>query len=111
MTTRSVSVETVLRDSPSYSAVPVALAPSEKTAAVTRLRYLEGQLLDESGHPRRGIGRVTAEQLVARVNDLRHALGWLEIEPSGQWRWPACTAQNPLSRPEAGEPVPTGASA
>jgi hypothetical protein len=89
MTTKSMSVKTVLRDSLSYSAVPVALAPSEKTAAVTRVRYLESELFDESGHPRRGIGRVKAEQLVARINDLRHALGWLEIEPSGQWRWPA----------------------
>jgi hypothetical protein len=89
MTTRSMSVETVLRDSLSYSAVPVALARSEKAAAVTRVRYLESQLFDESGHPRRGISRVKSEQVVARVNDLRHALGWLEIEPSGQWRWPA----------------------
>ena len=89
MTTKSMCVKTVLRDSLSYSAVPVALAPSEKTAAVTRVRHLESELFDESGHLRRGITRVKAEQVVARINDLRHALGWLEIEPSGQWRWPA----------------------
>ncbi len=89
MTTLMHSADTYVRDSLSYSAVPVALAPSDKTAAVTQVRYLERELFDDSGHLRRGINRVKAEQLVVRINDLRHALGWLEIDPNGQWRWPA----------------------
>jgi hypothetical protein len=89
MTTLVESVRTYVRDSLSYSAVPVALAPSDKTAAVTQVRCLERELFDDAGHLRRGISALKAEQMVARINDLRHALGWLEIDPSGQWRWPA----------------------
>jgi len=89
MTALVHSAEANLRDSLSYSAVPMALKPSDKTAAVTQVRYLERELFDDAGHLRRGISRVKAEQLVVRINDLRHALGWLEIDPSGQWRWPA----------------------
>jgi hypothetical protein len=25
---------------------------------------------------------------VAQINELRHLLGWLEIDVHGQWRWP-----------------------
>jgi hypothetical protein len=89
MTTLVHSADTHIRDSLSYSAVPVALKPSDKTAAVTQVRYLELELFDDAGHLRRGISRVKAEQLVVRINDLRHALGWLEIDPTGNWRWPA----------------------
>jgi hypothetical protein len=89
MTTVVHSADAYAGDSLSYSAVPAALAPRDKTAAVTQVRYLECELFDDGGHLRRGINRVKAEQLVVRINDLRHALGWLEIDPSGQWRWPA----------------------
>ena len=66
-----------------------SLPPAEKTAAITRVRYLERELFDDSGHIRRRITRATAEEMVVLINDLRHALGWLEIDIDGHWRWPS----------------------
>ena len=65
------------------------LPRAEKTAAVTKVQYLEHELFDDSGHIRRGVTPVRAEEVVATINDLRHALGWLEIDLDGRWRWPA----------------------
>jgi hypothetical protein len=70
-----------------YTAVP-ALGPAEKTAAVTRVRYLEGQLFDESGPTRRGVTEDQVQRRVSQINQLRHLLGWLEIDLHGRWRWP-----------------------
>ena len=70
------------------TAVP-ALGPAEKTAAVTRVRYLEGQLFDQSGPPPRGVTEDQVQRRVSQINQLRHLLGWLEIDLHGQWRWPS----------------------
>jgi hypothetical protein len=61
---------------------------AQKTAAITRVRYLEHELFDDDGHVRRGINPVRAEEIVASINELRHALGWLEIDPEGHPLWP-----------------------
>jgi hypothetical protein len=65
-----------------------ALPPADKTAALTRVRYLERQLFDDSGQVRRGVTPDRADDTVADINHLRRALGWLEIDPDGRWRWP-----------------------
>jgi hypothetical protein len=65
-----------------------ALQPADKTAALTRVRYLERELFDDGGHLRRRITPERADETVARINHLRRALGWLEIDLDGQWRWP-----------------------
>jgi hypothetical protein len=64
------------------------LQPTDKTAAVTRVRVLERQLFDDSGHLRRGVTPERADETVALINNLRRALGWLEIDLDGRWRWP-----------------------
>ena len=66
-----------------------ALRPADKTAALTRVRYLEHELFDDSGHLRRGITAELALDSVALINQLRRALGWLEIDLDSRWRWPA----------------------
>jgi hypothetical protein len=65
-----------------------ALQPAGKTAALTRVRYLERELFDDSGHLRRGVTPEHADETVAVINHLRRALGWLEIDLDGRWRWP-----------------------
>jgi hypothetical protein len=72
-----------------YRAIPTVLTGAEKTAAVTKVRYLERQLFDTAGHIRRGVTPARADEMAARINSLRQALGWLEIGLDGQWRWPA----------------------
>ena len=64
------------------------LGPAQKAAAVTRVRYLERQVFDGSGRQRRSITESQVEGLVTQINQLRHVLGWLEIDLHGQWRWP-----------------------
>jgi hypothetical protein len=64
------------------------LSPADKTAALTTVRYLEGELFGDSGHLRRGLSPDRAEKTVALINDLRRVLGWLEIDLGGRWRWP-----------------------
>lgn len=67
---------------------PPVLAPAEKTAAVTTVRCLERQLFDDDGRRRRNVKEPVVDELVGRINQLRHSLGWLEIDPDGGWRWP-----------------------
>jgi hypothetical protein len=64
------------------------MSPVEKTAAVANVRYLEQELFDHEGHIRRAVTRAAAENTVGLINDLRHKLGWLEIDLEGRWRWP-----------------------
>jgi hypothetical protein len=65
-----------------------ALAPAQKTAAVTLVRYLERQIFDDDGHRRRHVKEPMLDELVGQINELRHVLGWLEIDLQGKWRWP-----------------------
>jgi hypothetical protein len=86
------------------------LQPADKTAALTGVRYLERELFDDTGHLRRGITAETANDAVALINHLRRALGWLEVDLDGRWRWPAlsghsdATTGRPSSRREARRP-------
>jgi len=69
--------------------VSPTLQPADKTAAFTRVRYLERELFDDGGQLRRGVTPERAGETVARINHLRRALGWLEIDVEGRWQWPA----------------------
>jgi hypothetical protein len=80
---------TAAEDRATYRTIPAILTGAEKTAAVTKVRFLERQLFDTGGHIRRGVSPARAEEMAALINDLRQALGWLEIGLDGQWRWPA----------------------
>jgi hypothetical protein len=80
---------TAVEDRATNRYVSPVLPRAEKTAAVTRVRYLEHHLFDDGGHVRRGVSPAQAEETVALINDLRQALGWLEIDLEGRWRWPA----------------------
>jgi hypothetical protein len=64
-------------------------ASGEKAAAVTRIQFLEHETFVEGGHLRGGVDPDAAERTLAQINELRHLLGWLEIDLHGQWRWPA----------------------
>jgi hypothetical protein len=65
----------------------VSLTPAEKTAAITKVRCLEHDLFD-GGRVCRELTRQRAEAMIAELNQLREALGWLEIDVEGRWRWP-----------------------
>ena len=80
---------TAVEDQAPYRTSSTILAGAEKTAAVTRVQYLERQLFDDSGHIRRGMTRARAHEIAALINDMRQALGWLQIGLDGRWRWPA----------------------
>lgn len=73
----------------SAQSILTAMPPAEKTSAITRVRYLEQELFDDGGHVRRRTNPAKAEATVALINELRHALGWLEIDLDGRWRWPS----------------------
>jgi hypothetical protein len=80
---------TAVEDRTTQRMVSTVLPRAEKTAAVTKVRYLERELFDDNGHIQRAVGRARAEEIVELINDLRRALGWLEIDLEGGWRWPA----------------------
>jgi hypothetical protein len=88
----------VLHPSVGLLADPERMTPSQKVAAVAKVRCLEHTLL-EGDRVRRDLGRARAEELLETINDLRRALGWLEIDPAGQLRWPrsATPAASPAS--------------
>jgi hypothetical protein len=64
------------------------LGAARKTAAVTRVRYLERQAFDGSSRRHRSIAESEVADLVTQINQLRGVLGWLQIDLHGQWRWP-----------------------
>jgi hypothetical protein len=64
------------------------ISAAEKTSAITRVRFLEHEVFDGDGHVRRRLNPAKVEEMVARINELRHTLGWLEIDLEGRWRWP-----------------------
>jgi hypothetical protein len=72
---------------PSHRVCRVGLTGPEKTAAITKVRCLEHDLFD-GDQLRRDISRRTAEAAIAELNQLRSALGWLEIDAEGHWCWP-----------------------
>jgi hypothetical protein len=88
MSTSLYPSSTAVEDRATYRSVSPVLPRAEKTFAVTRVRYLERELFDDDGHVRRRISPARAEATVAQINDLRQALGWLEIDLDGRWRWP-----------------------
>jgi hypothetical protein len=57
----------------------------QKVAAVSKVRCLEHQLL-EGGRIRRDLTKRAFDEMVSEINDLRSALGWLEIDFAGQLR-------------------------
>lgn len=66
---------------------PNNLTRRQRVAAVAKVRCLEHQLID-GDRVRRSLSRHAAQGIVAQVNELRRALGWLEIDLEGHWRWP-----------------------
>lgn len=64
-----------------------ALTPRQKVAAVAKVRCLEHDLL-EGSRVRRELNREAVLELVGTINQLRRALGWLEIDLEGHLRWP-----------------------
>ena len=89
MSTDLLTPSTALTGSPAHRSGSSVASPAEKTAAITRVAYLERDIFDDVGHVRRGLTSEAVEQVVAQINELRFALGWLEINLDGRWRWPA----------------------
>ena len=67
---------------------PAHLTRRQRVAAIAKVGYLEHALFD-GDQVKRCLDRDTAETLVAEINQLRRALGWLEVDLDGRWRWPA----------------------
>ncbi len=88
MRTASRSSGNAVSDGATHAGDSPTMSPVEKTAAVANVRYLEQELFDHEGHIRRGVTRAAAGNTVGQINDLRHKLGWLEIDLEGRWRWP-----------------------
>ena len=76
-----------LHPSVGTSVDPNNLTRRQRVGAVAKVRCLEHQLFD-GDRVRRSLSRHTAECVVAQINELRRALGWLEIDLEGHWRWP-----------------------
>lgn len=55
------------------------MTPRQKVAAVAKVRCLEHSLF-EGDRIRRELDRHAAEEIVAKINELRRALGWLEMD-------------------------------
>lgn len=89
---------TAVEGGATYRTISTVLRGAEKTAAVTKVRYLEGELFDGEGQIRRGVSPAQAEEIAALINDLRQALGWLEIGLDGRWRWPASAGATSTKR-------------
>jgi hypothetical protein len=66
----------------------ISLTSQQKTAAVTRVRWLERELFDSDGQVRRRVSCERAQAIVDELNRLRVSLGWLEVDLAGRWRWP-----------------------
>ncbi|HET7739067.1 MAG TPA: hypothetical protein VFL67_00270 [Mycobacterium sp.] len=61
---------------------PEGLNARQKVAAIAKVRCLEHDLF-EGGRIRRGLGQKAVEDLLEEINDLRAALGWLELDLEG----------------------------
>ena len=83
----SVDQRICLHPSVGLSVDPAKMTAAQKVAAVAMVRCLEHNLFDRD-RVRWTLSRDQAELMVAKVNDLRRALGWLEINTDGNWRWP-----------------------
>ena len=88
ISTGSTPPRTAVTDIAMYRIESRVMSRADKTASITRVSYLEQEVFDEGGHIRRGLDRDAVEHTVAMINDLRRALGWLEINLDGRWRWP-----------------------
>ena len=66
---------------------PTRMTARQKVAAVAKVRCLEQDLFD-GDRVRRDVSRDEATEMVDSINQLRNALGWLEINLDGKWRWP-----------------------
>jgi hypothetical protein len=76
-----------LHPSVGISVDPQAMTPRQKVAAIAKVQCLEHDLFDD-GRIRRELSPADAGEMVARINDLRRSLGWLEIDLEGHHRWP-----------------------
>lgn len=61
---------------------PEGLDARQKVAAIAKVRCLEHNLFD-GGRIRRGLGQKAVADLLDEINDLRCALGWLELDLEG----------------------------
>lgn len=61
---------------------PDGLDARQKVAAIAKVRCLEHDLF-EGGRIRRGLGQKAVADLLDQINDLRSALGWLELDLEG----------------------------
>jgi hypothetical protein len=75
---------------------PANLDARGKVAAVAKVRCLEHDLF-EGDRVSRSLSRVASKAMVAEINELRRALGWLEIDVNGQWRWPHDQESDPFA--------------
>jgi hypothetical protein len=64
---------------------PAQLSVEEKNATVALVRELEHELFAAGS----GEGGQPSEAALGYLNLLRTTLGWLEVDSSGQWLWPA----------------------
>jgi hypothetical protein len=66
---------------------PEAMTARQKVAAVAKVRCIEHDLFDGE-KVRRDLSRAEVEERIGRLNHLRRALGWLEVDLEGRLRWP-----------------------
>ena len=76
-----------LHPSVGMSVDPDNMSRRQRVAAVAKVRCLEHKLFD-GDRVNRSLSRQSAERIVGQINELRGALGWLEVDLEGHWRWP-----------------------
>lgn len=52
----------------------------------TQVVKLQSDLLDYTGHVRRGLTQQRARDLVEKINGTRETLGWRPLDMTGRWR-------------------------
>lgn len=62
---------------------PDGLDARQKVAAIAKVRCIERDLF-EGGRIRRGLAQGAVEGMLASINELRSALGWLELDIEGK---------------------------
>ena len=80
---------------PSSTAIEARATRRIVSTAITKVRYLECELIDDDGAMRRDVSSARAEEIIARIDDVRQALRWLQIDLDDQWRWPASADEAP----------------
>jgi hypothetical protein len=71
---------------------PTRMTDWEKVAAVAKVKCLEHDLFENAGL-RRELSADEVVEMLAKINHLRRALGWLEVGLDERLQWPGVSSE------------------